>query len=679
MKYPLSRTTIAASLLLAFGSSFAAEPANESNIFTLGEINVAGTGTTPPAVGGAKVTREELDDFNRETVVDALDLLPGVTTTGGGQRNERMVTVRGFDSRQVPVFIDGIPVYVPYDGNVDLARFTTYDLASIEVAKGFSSVLYGPNTIGGAINLVTRRPVKAFEGNIGVGVRSNDKFDGNGKSTNVNLGTNQGTWYAQLGLSYLDRDGYTLSRDFRPVASQPKGDRLNAYNTDKKINMKVGWTPNATDEYALNYVNQKGEKGSPPYAGSAINKANGKPVTPNYWQWPAWDKESLYFISNTALSSNSYIKTRLYYDKFTNRLTSFDDATYTTVTKSKKYPFRSFYDDYTYGGNVEYGTKLSDANTLKVALHVKQDVHREHDEGDPEQRSEDRTTSFSVEDTHKLTNKLDLIVGASYDKRQEKQGQKYNSGVMTNFPVKDSSAFNPQAGLIYHTSETGNAYLTVARKSRFPTIKQRYSAGLGTAVPNPNLNVERSINYQLGISEKLTSKVRVDAAIFYNDITDMMQNVQLGIICPSGNACNQMQNIGKVSSKGIELGLTAAVTNTLELGGNYTYLDRKNKTDSKLLTDAPAHKLFAYAKWAATPSMNVIGSAEYNSKRYSNSDDASRYAAGFSLVNAKLSYTLQKDVTLEAGVNNLLDRNYAYSEGYYEEGRNFFANMNYRF
>jgi len=76
--------------------------------------------------------------------------------------------------------------------------------------------------------------------------------------------------------------------------------------------------------------------------------------------------------------------------------------------------------------------------------------------------------------------------------------------------------------------------------------------------------------------------------------------------------------------------------------------------------------------------MNVIGSAEYNSKRYS-TDDGKRIAAGFSMVNAKLSYTLQKDVTLEAGVNNLLDRNYAYTEGYYEEGRNFFANMNYRF
>lgn len=676
MNNKLSRTTMAASIVLAFSSTtFAAEPANESGVFTLGEINVSGSRSATPATGGSAVTREELDDFNRETVVDALDLMPGITTTGGGQRNERMVTVRGFDSRQVPVFIDGIPVYVPYDGNVDLARFTTYDLASIEVAKGFSSVLYGSNTIGGAINLVTRRPVKTFEGNIGVGVRSNDKFDGNGSSTNINLGTNQGMWYAQLGLSYLDRDGYTLSRNFRPTTAQPDRERRNTYNTDKKINIKVGLTPNATDEYALNYVNQKGVKGSPPYAGTS---PDGRV---QYWQWPAWNKESLYFISNTAIGQDSYLKTRLYYDKFTNRLNSYDDATYTIISpKVKKSSFRSAYDDYTYGGSIEYGTKLSNANTLKLALHLKEDVHREHDNDDPQQRSEDRTTSFSVEDTHKLTSKLDLIVGASYDKRHEKQGQKYDStrGVY-NFPIKDSSAFNPQAGLIYHTSETGNAYLTVARKSRFPTIKQRYSGGLGSAIPNPDLNVERAVNYQLGISEKLAQKVRVDTAIFYSDITDMMQsNAVPGTSCDGGKLCNQLQNIGKVSSKGIELGLTAAVTNALELGGNYTYLDRNNKSDSKLLTDAPAHKLFTYAKWAATPGLSVIGSAEYNSKRYTN-DSGTRLATGFSMVNTKLSYTLQKDVTLEAGINNLLDRNYAYSEGFYEEGRNFFANLNYRF
>ncbi|MGZ8220275.1 MAG: TonB-dependent receptor plug domain-containing protein, partial [Methylobacter sp.] len=45
-----------------------------------------------------------------------------------GARNERLIYIRGFNSRQVPLFMDGIPVYVPYDGNVDLNRFSTFDI-----------------------------------------------------------------------------------------------------------------------------------------------------------------------------------------------------------------------------------------------------------------------------------------------------------------------------------------------------------------------------------------------------------------------------------------------------------------------------------------------------------------------------------------------------------------------
>lgn len=668
MNNKLSRTTIAAAIVLAFGSTaFAAEPVNESNAFTLGEIHVAGSRTAESVTGNSVVTREDLDDFNRETVVKALDLVSGVTMTSGGQRNEQMVYVRGFDSRQVPLFVDGIPVYVSYDGNVDLARFTTYDLASIEVAKGFSSVLYGPNTLGGAINLISRKPVKAFEGNIGVGVRANDKFSSNGTNTNINLGTNQGMWYAQLGVSYLDKDGYSLSDDFRPVAAQPAGERRNAYSNDKKINVKVGLTPNKTDEYSLNYINQKGQKGSPPYAGTAI--------TPNYWQWPQWDKESLYFISNTAIGQSSYVKVRAYYDKFTNALDSYDDARYSTITKTSS--FKSYYNDHTYGGSVEFGTKFSDVNTLKVALHLKEDFHKEHNLGEPEQESQDRTTSISIEDTQRLTEKLDLVMGASYDTRKGEKAQEYAPAAgLYNFKLSDTSAFNPQAGLIYHTSETGNAYFTIARKSRFPTIKDRYSGRFGRAVPNPDLDVERSTNYQLGMSEKVSSTLRVDAAVFYNDITNMIQSVSLPNSACTSPPCSQARNIGKVAAQGFELGLTSALTTTLELGGNYTYIDRQNKTNFEKLTNVPRSKFMTYAKWAATPQLNVIGDVEYNSKRYT---DNTRTAAGFGLANAKLSYTLQKDVTLEAGVNNMLDRNYAYTEGFYEEGRNFFANLNYRF
>ncbi len=83
-----------------------------------------------------------------------------------GGRNELQVRVRGFDNRQVPVFYDGVPIYVPYDGNLDLGRFLTSNLASLEVSKGYTSLLQGPNQMGGSINLTTTKPKKDLEGNI---------------------------------------------------------------------------------------------------------------------------------------------------------------------------------------------------------------------------------------------------------------------------------------------------------------------------------------------------------------------------------------------------------------------------------------------------------------------------------------------------------------------------------
>ena len=63
---------------------------------------------------------------NADTVADAVRLLPGATLSRNN-RNEEMIYLRGFDPRQVPVFVDGVPLYVPYDGYVDFGRFTTFD------------------------------------------------------------------------------------------------------------------------------------------------------------------------------------------------------------------------------------------------------------------------------------------------------------------------------------------------------------------------------------------------------------------------------------------------------------------------------------------------------------------------------------------------------------------------
>jgi iron complex outermembrane receptor protein len=49
------------------------------------------------------------------------------------------------------------------------------------------------------------------------------------------------------------------------------------------------------------------------------------------------------------------------------------------------------------------------------------------------------------------------------------------------------------------------------------------------------------------------------------------------------------------------------------------------------------------------------------------------------VTNLKLSFRVRKGLTLNAGVNNILDRNYALTEGFPEAGRTFFANAEYEF
>lgn len=191
-------------LLLLFSVAILAQSSGsdslfiDKGVFQLGEITVLGEKLRDSLTS---LSADRIESFNSVEVSRALNLLPGIALASVGPRNESVVYVRGFDLRQVPVFIDGIPVYVPYDGYVDLGRFTTFDLAAIHVDKGFSSVLYGPNTMGGAINLISRRPISkvAINGRAGI-------LSGDGYRLNLNVGSNLKKFYLQAGLSQLKKN-----------------------------------------------------------------------------------------------------------------------------------------------------------------------------------------------------------------------------------------------------------------------------------------------------------------------------------------------------------------------------------------------------------------------------------------------------------------------------------------
>src|SRR5262245_28525321 len=147
--------------------------AAQDNVFDLGKTTVI------TVIGEARdqdtsdnvVTLGDVWKYNRNTLDEAVKLIPGVTSTldGTARRNERGIYVRGFGRWQVPLSIDGIRVYLPADNRLDFSRFLTQDLAEIDVQKGYVSVLDGPGGMGGAINLVTRKPVEPFEAELRTG------------------------------------------------------------------------------------------------------------------------------------------------------------------------------------------------------------------------------------------------------------------------------------------------------------------------------------------------------------------------------------------------------------------------------------------------------------------------------------------------------------------------------
>lgn len=665
--YPArSRRKILAALvanLLASGLSQAADP-----VFELGTIQVTAKKPQVGEVGeeqvASVVSREEMKTFNRNNVADAVNLLSGVTVSNNS-RNEKIIYLRGYDVRQAPLFIDGIPVYVPYDGYVDFNRFTTADLSAIQVVKGFSSVAYGPNALGGAINLISRKPRAALEGDFNIGFGS-----GNERHTSANVGTNQGMWYFQAGVSYSDADYFRMSSDYKPTSTENGGRRENAYYQDSKVSFKFGLTPNSTDEYAISYIKQDGEKGQPP---------STDPTAARYWKWPYWNKESLYFVSKTALTQHEAMKVRLYVDKFENEVDTYTNSSYSVLKTSGSGSVstgQSIYNDKTQGGSLEFETTRIPLNTLRLIGHYKQDKHEETDATSLLNTSyQDTLASLSAEDNIQLGEKWLLSLGFAH--HELRPDNVFSRGNAYSLPAKQT-ANNGQAGLFYDLTPNTRFYATVAQKTRLPTLKDRYSARLNTYIENPGLQAEQSVNYEIGYQGSPWQGAKAEAAIFYSDIDDKIQTVyKTGTSSCTASARCQMQNVGQVHSSGFELGLRSPVTSWLDLGGNFTYLDMENvSSPNTKLTDVPREKATFYALIRPFGQLEIVPFIESESARWAS--NTVRVGAHTTL-NLKAAYKPMKGLTLEAGVNNLTDQNYALADGFPNPGRMWFSNLNYQF
>ena len=181
--------------------AYAQEVAPESSMATVyvigGEANL-----TNLSGAGQILGKKELEDAHVFTVNEALRKVPGVNARdeeGFGLRPN--IAMRGLNpsrSTKITLLEDGLPLaYAPYGDNASYYHPMVDRYERIEVLKGASSLMFGPQTIGGVINYITPAPRQAFggyvQGVLGNRDFNNEKLTLGGGGLNLDFGHKEGS------------------------------------------------------------------------------------------------------------------------------------------------------------------------------------------------------------------------------------------------------------------------------------------------------------------------------------------------------------------------------------------------------------------------------------------------------------------------------------------------------
>ena len=188
---------------------------NSDEVKTLGTVTITATKRatnlqdTPIAV--TAVPAEKLEKQNTDDISELAGFTPNLvfdtTSPVSGLSSGAVVFMRGVGQTDFQLTTDpGVGTYVDgvYTSRSAGGVLDVLDLERVEVLRGPQGTLFGRNTIGGAISLVSKRPDDTFGGKAAITTGSRDRLDFQG-SVNIPLSD---TLRSRLSVSSRNQDGY---------------------------------------------------------------------------------------------------------------------------------------------------------------------------------------------------------------------------------------------------------------------------------------------------------------------------------------------------------------------------------------------------------------------------------------------------------------------------------------
>lgn len=225
---------------------------------------------------------------------------------------------------------------------------------------------------------------------------------------------------------------------------------------------------------------------------------------------------------------------------------------------------------------------------------------------------------------------------------------------------------NYQVGLVFKPTATSSLYVAYATTSTPPTIAagdQNTGVGTGTGnLANVLLDPEEVTNFEVGAKAALFGE-KLSLSVAYFDLKRENAQIQVspGVYAQAGEA----------EVKGVEVGVTGAVTDRWDVFGGYTYQDSElvrgaynivNVGDP--LANTPKHNFSLFTTYEITDAFTIGGGAYYVSKSFGGNQGGAGggtnriFAPSYWRFDAFASYRISDKVDLQLNVQNVADKDY---------------------
>lgn len=607
------------------------------------------------------ITGEEMEAQGARTVREALRFLPGILGDGTVGTEVNALSgqfIRGSNTSQVLILLNGRPINNIGAGGFDLSEFTTNNIERVEVLPGGGSTLYGSDAIGGVINLVTRRPTERITTDTRVNLGS---YGLNQQSIQNSGTTGDFSWVVGYNRTQAQNNyPFTIPEaNFEGV--RRNNDALyNNFNVKLEANLGTRNTLTLSNLY-LSKV--QGVPGGVPIPEPEFGQGFFNNLTENNRKYTDQVLTDLTWNSQLGNGNNSLLTARVYAD-FLNTL--FDNRSGAIAsqnrfnTRQKSYGLQATHSwNITNNQTLVYGFDYRTVNVRNTTFNFGTNLTRENYDNGINQGA--------------IFARYDTDLSSSFN---------VNLGIRQDFSSLVNGSFtSPSIGAKLAVADSTTLRANYIRNFRAPTIANLFNNN-PTNIGNPELRPERGDSFDMGVDQRLGDFGLLRLTYFHNRVSDTIAFTRL--IPPVNGNTGTFENIGLVRTTGIEASLNLQLARNFYGFVNYTLnapriLESNNPEEvGKELRFAGANKLNLGVSYE-NPMGLYLGVLMNSLSGYPTNNINTEFLSGYTTFDLKMRIPLTDGLVVTGGVDNIFNQRYQLFPGFPDGGRIFQVGLSSRF